>query len=45
MTQDRKDDSKGSRETEKSHKKTESSAPVSKEKTTSSAEGLPTKVL
>ena len=45
MTQDRKDDSRGSREIEKSRKKTtDSSASVSKEKTSSSADGLPTKV-
>jgi len=44
MTQDRKDDSKSSKEIEKSHKSTESSASTSREKTVSSGEGLPTKV-
>jgi len=43
MTQDRKDDIKGSREIEKSRKKADLSAAVDKEKT-SSAEGLPAKV-
>jgi len=44
MTQDRKDDSKSSNEVEKSRKKTDLSAPLSKEKTAATAEGLPTKV-
>ena len=44
MTQDRKDDSKGSKEIEKSRKKADSSASISKEKTASSGDGLPTKV-
>ena len=44
MTQDRKDDSKGSKEIEKSRKKADSSASTSKEKTPSSGDGLPTKV-
>ena len=46
MTHDRKGDSKSSKEMEKSSaKKTDSSAPVNADKTTSSAEGLPTKVI
>jgi len=44
MTPDRKDDVKGSKETEKSRKKVDSSASTSKEKTVSSGDGLPTKV-
>jgi len=44
MTHDRKEDSKGGKDVEKSCKKTESSAAVSTDKTPSSAEGLPTKV-
>jgi len=44
MTQDRKADSKGSKEIEKSRKKSDSSASESKEKTALSSDGLPTKV-
>jgi len=45
MTQDRKDDSKGSKEIEKSRKKADSSVSTSKEKTASLGDGLPTKVM
>jgi len=44
MTHDRKDESKASKEIEKSRKKADSSAAVSADKTASSAVSLPTKV-